>query len=471
MITTLWRGLAALTGPAALVSTIVAVPAAAQEPVPVVVTGAVANADTETLTIGGQGFGALPFVTLDLVPLTLQSAGDTVIVAAVPIAALPPGEYVLTVSRGPAPDESGSFDLTLGIAAPDGAAAPGAPDGARVPALTAAEQGELAAQIGDRVITVAEVDREWRRRDPASYIGLLREIHEIRWTITDIMVADELFALEAAARGLTTEALLDEEVPRRVVTMPESAAQSLYQSLGDSTRGATFEQMRPAIRAWLEQVTEPELAKLNYREELTKVSTRTEMLLVPPQVTVDRTAQDATLGPGTAPVEVVAFGDFQSGDYAAFAQLFGRVRDTYGDRVRFVFKHLPANQPTSMLAAQAAQCANAQDQFWSYHDALLALQGELDQTRLQQVAGETGLDQGRFDACLTGTDSRGVIIEALGEALRYGIQASPSFLVNGRLAPQPPAFLPPFEFFTRLVEEELLRQSQDGSPPDPQPGQ
>ena len=286
-------------------------------------------------------------------PLALQSANDTVIVATVPIAALPPGEYVLTVSRGSAPDASGSFDITLGVAEPDAAAAPGVPDGAGVPALTAAEQGELAAQVGDRVITVAEVDQEWRRRDPASYIGLLREIHEIRWTITDIMVADELFALEATARGLTTRRCSTKRSHAASSRCRNRPAQSLYQSLGDSTRGATFEQMRPAIRAWLEQVTEPELAKLNYREELTKISTRTEMLLVPPQVTVDRTAQDATLGPETAPVEVVAFGDFQNGAYAGFAQLFSRVRDTYGDRVRFVFKHLPANQTASLQAAQA----------------------------------------------------------------------------------------------------------------------
>ena len=50
----------------------------------------------------------------------------------------------------------------------------------------------------------------------------------------------------------------------------------------------------------------------------------------------------------------------------------------------------------------------------------------------------------------------------MDEAIRYGLHVSPSFLVNGRLAPEPPPFLPPFEFFTRLVEEELLRVSRRG---------
>jgi hypothetical protein len=54
------------------------------------------------------------------------------------------------------------------------------------------------------------------------------------------------------------------------------------------------------------------------------------------------------------------------------------------------------------------------------------------------------------------------IRQALAEAQRYAISSSPSFLVNGRLAPTPPSFLPPFEFFTRIIEEELLHQSKAG---------
>jgi len=274
------------------------------------------------------------------------------------------------------------------------------------------------------------------------------------------MVADELVAREAAARGVTPEALLDEEVPLRVVSMPEAAMESLYQSLGDGARGATFEQMQPSLRAWLERVTEREIAKMNYLEELMKVSTRAEMLLTPPRVTVARTDQDAVVGPESAPIELVAFGDFQNGGYAQFARQFDRVLETYGDRVRLVFKHLPTPEPDAMGASVAAQCANTQEQFWPYHDALLARQGVLDATRLRQVATEIGLDLDLFDACLTGGESREVIIQALAEALRYDVHTTPSFLVNGLLSPEPPDFLPPFEFFTRLIEEELLRQSR-----------
>jgi protein-disulfide isomerase len=222
--------------------------------------------------------------------------------------------------------------------------------------------------------------------------------------------------------------------------------------------------MRPALRAWLARNTEPEVAKMNYVEELMKVSTRAETFLVPPGVQVEHTAQDATLGLATAPVEIVAFGDFQSPDYARLAQAFGRVRDMFGDRIRLVFKNLPVIGPESVAAAEAAQCANAQGKLWAYHDALLAQQRAIDIGRLKQTASEVGLNRDAFDGCVDRGEFRERIRQAMAEAGRYGIQASPSFLVNGRLAPDPPAFLPPFEFFKRIIEEELLRQARAGRP-------
>lgn len=440
-----------------------AVPATAQPAIApqLAVTGAVA--DVNGLTITGVNFGTDPFVTLDLVPLTLRSAADKQISAVVPVSAMPPGDYLLTVSRGPAPSENGSFQLTLGAAKPKPLEVDKGTPGARATAAPSGAGAEPAVQVGDRVISVAEVDREWQRTDPASYIALSRQMHEMRRRIADTLAADELLAREAAARGLTTEALLKQEIPKRVITTPDSAVQSLYEGLGDHARGATLEQIRPALRAWLQKITEPELAKMAYLEELMKVSTRVENFLVAPRVAVERTAQDAVLGPATAPVELVAFGDFQNTEYARFARSFGRVRDTFGDRLRLVFKNLPTLGPSSVAAAEAAQCALSQGKFWPYHDALLVPQGIAGAAQLKRVAADLGLDATPFDACIDRGATRGVVQQALEEARRYGLQRSPSFLINGRLAPDPPAFLPPFDYFKRLIEEELGLQARAAS--------
>jgi protein-disulfide isomerase len=435
--------------------TIGSAPAAAQA---LVVTSAAPDVDGQTVTITGAHFGTSPFVTLDLVPLTLRSATDARIDAVVPLSLIPPGDYLLTVSRGPSPAETGSIQLRLGPPKPLDADQRGPnPQAAAGPSRAGAEP---AVQVGDRTITMADVDREWQRTDPSGYIALIRQMYEIRRRIADGMVAEELLAREAASRGMTTEALLKEEIPKRVIAAPDSAVRSLYEGLGDRARGATLEQMRPALRAWLQRITEPELARMAYVEELMKLSTRVENFLAAPRVAVERTAQDAALGPPTAPVELVAFGDFQNTEYARLARAFGRVRATFGDRLRLVVKNLPTLGPSSVAAAEAAQCALAQNRFWAYHDALLVPPGAASATQLKRVAVNVGLDDAAFDACLARGAMRRVVQQALDEATRYGVKTSPSFLINGRLAPAPPPFLPPFDFFKRLIEEELGLQAK-----------
>jgi len=443
-----------------------AMPVDAQPVPPLVVTSAVPDPSGQTITVIGAHFGTRPFVTLDLLPVPVQFAVDSQLVASVPVNQMPPGTYLLTVSRGPAATDSGSLPMVIG--APAAASTPGSvpvnavAGGARVqepmPPIAA---GDPAARVGDDVFTVEEVDREWARTDPAGYLAATRGLYEGRRRIAGQMITERLLAAEAAAKGVTVEALLAEEIPKRTIAMPDSAVTSVYQGLSDRARGASLEQMRPAIRAWLARNTEPEMARMNYVEELMKVSTSAEVVLRAPRVAVERSAADAALGPLAAPVEIVVFGDFESERYAMLASAFGRVRDMFGDRLRLVFKNLPVLGPESQSVAEAAACAHAQGRFWPFHDAVISQPGPFGPARLKQIARDAKLTADVFDACMDGNQSRPLVRQSIDEAGRYGIQDSPSILVNGQLAPPPPSFLPPFEYFKRLVEEALQRQTKE----------
>jgi protein-disulfide isomerase len=448
-----WRAIRRTRGGAVALAIVVAFRAAAgaQAPSPPVIASAVADANAGTVTITGAHFGTRPFVTLDLVPLEVRAAIDTMIVAVAPIAAMPEGEYLLTVSRGSAAGENGSHPIRIGAADPSPASPPAGPPAEPLAPL-APEQP--VARVGDRVITMADVDREWRRTDPAGYLRFNRQSYDVRRSVLETMVNDELLAREARARSVSVEALLAEEIPKRRITLPDAAVSALYQSLGDSTRGASLDQMRPALRAWLERNTEPELAKMAYIEELKKLSTPTEILLTAPRVRIEHSEQDPSLGPPAAAVELIVFGDFQSSEYATLAREVARMRETFGDRLRIVFKHLPTRGPESTTAAEAAQCAHAQARFWPYHDALLAQPGPVE-TRMAKAAAAAALDDERLRACLESGSARRAIDAGLEEAARHDVRSSPSLMLNGRLAPAPPPFLPPFDFLKRLIEEEL----------------
>src|SRR5919206_2703012 len=83
-------------------------------------------------------------------------------------------------------------------------------------------------------------------------------------------------------------------------------------------------------------------------------------------------ATDHVLGPESARVEVIEYGDFECPNcgqaYPAVKQLLRH----FEHRVRYAFRHFPLIEvhPHAQLAAEAAEAAGAQHKFWPMHDLL-----------------------------------------------------------------------------------------------------
>lgn len=96
--------------------------AAPNSPPQLVIVSAEADSTAGTVTIDGQAFGdEIPIVTLNGMPLDVVTSTPSEIVATLP-PGLDPATYLLTVSRGPARTQFGSFNLTLGAVGPQGPA-------------------------------------------------------------------------------------------------------------------------------------------------------------------------------------------------------------------------------------------------------------------------------------------------------------------------------------------------------------
>src|SRR5260221_6782781 len=111
---------------------------------------------------------------------------------------------------------------------------------------------------------------------------------------------------------------------------------------------------------------------------------------------------DPSLGPQSAPVTLVEYGDFACPTCKAWHQagVLKQVRAKYGDRLRFVWRDFPIIAPESFKAAEAGQCANDQGKFWPYHDTLYDHAPALDVSDLKAYARAVGLDAATFDRCL-----------------------------------------------------------------------
>src|SRR5215831_10055341 len=133
-----------------------------------------------------------------------------------------------------------------------------------------------------------------------------------------------------------------------------------------------------------------------------------------------------------AAVTVTEFSDFQCPYCKRAASVVEQLRQSYGNKVKFVFKQMPLPMhKQAFKAAQASVCAGEQGRFWDYNDQLFAA-GDLSPGALQGIAGDVGLKQGEFNQCLDSQESRAAVEKDLADAERLGVNGTPTLVINGQ---------------------------------------
>jgi len=143
---------------------------------------------------------------------------------------------------------------------------------------------------------------------------------------------------------------------------------------------------------------------------------------------------DHVRGPDSAPVTLVEYGDYEC-PYCGRAEVVIReLLDSFGDELRYVWRHLPLNDvhPHAQMAAEAAEAAGSQGRFWEMHDRLLADQDELAPTDLTRHAEELGLDTERFWDELRTREHASRVDRDVASADASGVAGTPTFFINGR---------------------------------------
>ena len=147
----------------------------------------------------------------------------------------------------------------------------------------------------------------------------------------------------------------------------DSEVTEWYLANQERVGGATLDQVRQPIREFL--VNERTGSALQAYLTRLKTKTAVKLSLEPLRETVR--AAGASLGPATAPIEMIEFADFECPFCLKAFPIVKQVMAAYGDRIRLVYRHFPLPQhPNARPAAEAAQCAFEQGKFWPYHDRL-----------------------------------------------------------------------------------------------------
>ena len=143
--------------------------------------------------------------------------------------------------------------------------------------------------------------------------------------------------------------------------------------------------------------------------------------------------RDHVLGPPDAPVTLVEYGDYECPHCGAAYPNVEIARRRVGPRLRFGYRHFPLAEihPHALRAAEAAEAAGAQGQFWPMHALLFENQDALEDEDLVRYAGMLGIDVPRFVAELAEHTWEPRVREDFMTGVRSGVNGTPTFFING----------------------------------------
>jgi len=177
---------------------------------------------------------------------------------------------------------------------------------------------------------------------------------------------------------------------------------------------------------------------------------------------------DHIRGNPNASVKIVEYSDMECPFCKRFHSTMQQVMNEYGKngKVAWVYRHFPLDQlhPVKARAeAVAAECAGElgeSDAFWKYTDRFFELTPSNNQTNiataLPQIAREIGLNETKFNSCLTSKKYDKHIQDDLDNATATGGNGTPwSIIITASGKKYPLSGAQPYETVKQLIELAL----------------
>jgi NhaA family Na+:H+ antiporter len=153
--------------------------------------------------------------------------------------------------------------------------------------------------------------------------------------------------------------------------------------------------------------------------------------MLDPAVDLDR---DHILGPADAEMTLVEYGSYACRACYAVHEVIEGLRSRFGERMRYVFRHLPlADNEDAIRAAELAEyAAQTTGRFWDVHEALMERGPVFAEEDLDRIASEFKLSLSKevSESALSAAQSR--VRDDIESAERSGVQVRPTFFINGR---------------------------------------
>jgi NhaA family Na+:H+ antiporter len=152
--------------------------------------------------------------------------------------------------------------------------------------------------------------------------------------------------------------------------------------------------------------------------------------ILDPAVELDR---DHILGPPDAEMTLVEYGSYTCPRCHAVHEVIEELRSRFGERMRYVYRHLPAaDSEAAIRAAELAEyAAQTKGRFWEVHEALMERGSALSDDDLEHIARDfqLPLNDAANDPAMVAAQTR--VREDFESAQRSGALVTPTFFING----------------------------------------
>ena len=164
-------------------------------------------------------------------------------------------------------------------------------------------------------------------------------------------------------------------------------------------------------------------------------------------------------GGANAKVIIVEYSDFQCPFCTrGYATIENEVLKTYGDKVKFYYKHFPlAFHKWAEAGAIGAECAKDQkaDAYWKIYSGLFDQQQQITPENVKEkclaMLDGTGVDKKKWEECFDGKKTADRVKAQMAEGQSVGVSGTPGFIINGRLV----SGAQPFATFKAIIDDEL----------------
>src|SRR5687767_12323082 len=144
-------------------------------------------------------------------------------------------------------------------------------------------------------------------------------------------------------------------------------------------------------------------------------------------------ARDHVLGPDDAEMTLVQYGSYACQRCHAVHDVIEGLRSRFGDRMRYVFRHLPdaGNEDATRAAELAEYASQTTGRFWEVHEALMEKGPAFADGDFGQIARDFNLPRdGAHEPTFAAAQAR--VREDVEGARCSGVRMTPTCFINGR---------------------------------------